>query len=168
MRWDEFLTVENAPAQQQGDALPMLPDDTHVAEITAAWIEPVDFDWAKSATNTEGKCLKLALEKNGFRQFEATVPCHFTGKVEAICRAARVDAPARGVDWDEKQLKGRVVAVETKQAVSQRGREYVRIEKWLPGPEQLPKAVRETPARKPAAKAAAAFKEQANADDLPF
>ena len=158
---------EAAQAPAGGQSLTLLPastpDKPHIGEITRAGIQKKDFDWTKSAANPAGQCLVLTVQVAGHLPFEATIPCHYTTKVAAMCRSARVHPPVAGEDWDEQELVGKTVTVETDTAISGRGTEYVKVLKWLPNSEPLPKAMKAAPARSQPAKAHKAFTETAAA-----
>lgn len=164
MNWDEFGEddFDGGETGEQG----FVPDGTHVAEIKWAGIQKKD--WAKNDRNPEGKVLAVKLEVSAkYKPFWESIPCHQRGRVEQLCRAARIDPP-RG-EWDERELKGQFATVETVLALSKAGNEFVKVVTWKPGPEPLPKAVRESapPARTPAAKVRAASP-AIGSDDVPF
>ena len=165
MNWAEFAAADTAGPV--GQALPLLADGTHVGEIVEVSI--AEKPWCKAEiVNERGKSLVIVVSVRGHRDVEVTIPCHWGGKVDAVCRAARVQPPA-AAEWDEQQLVGKVVSIDTLQATSGKGTEYVRIEKWLPGPAPLPAAAAPAPkpTRPPAKKADAAAKAAAP-DDIPF
>lgn len=179
MRWDEFMPEDGAPVPMAASGpLAVLPASQsgkpHVGEIVKVSVVKKDYDWAKHAElNPQGKCLVLEVAVGNYKPVESTLPCHFTGKIAAMCRSARVHPPVRGEDWDEGQLLGKTVIVETVTVVSSRGTEYARVEKWIANAEPLPKEVAARPAAKPvarsqAAKAHQAFTANAEADDIPF
>jgi hypothetical protein len=95
-----------------------------------------------------------------------SIPCHHRGKVEQLCRSARVDPPAG--EWDEKVLKGQHATVETVLALSKAGNEYVKVAAWKPGPEPLPKEIREAPPRRTPAQKVRAASPAIGSDDVPF
>jgi hypothetical protein len=164
MNWDEFGDddFEAGETGEQG----FVPDGTHVAKIV--WVGIQNKEWAKNERNPEGKLLAVKLEVSAkYKPFWESIPCHQRGRVEQLCRAARVDPP-RG-EWDERELKGKMATVETVLALSKAGNEFVKVVAWKPGPEPLPKAVREAapPARTPAAKVRAASP-AIGSDDVPF
>jgi len=162
MNWDEFGEddFEAGDSGEQG----FVPDGTHVAKITWAGIQHKD--WAKGTGNPEGKVLTVKLEVSArYRPIWESIPCHHRGKVEQLCRSARVDPPAG--EWDEKVLKGQHATIDTLLALSKAGNEYVKIAAWKPGPEPLPKAVREAPVRTPAARVKAGSP-GIGSDDIPF
>ena len=164
MRFDEYFD-----AFDDRPALPLLPESPpghpHVGTIISAAEKRVNQDWAKSERNTDGICLVLMVDVANFAPFEVTIPAHYTAKVTAVCRSARIQPPVQGEDWDEKALVGCTVTLESVVAVSKRGTEYVRVNKWLSNGEPLPAAAKpKPPARTPAAKARAAN----SSDDIPF
>lgn len=166
MNWDEFGD-DDFEAGESGEPQGFVPDGTHVAEIKWAGIQ--NKDWAKSDRNPEGKVLAVKLEVSAkYKPFWESIPCHQRGRVEQLCRAARVDPP-RG-EWDERELKGQMATVETVLALSKAGNEFVKVVAWKPGPAPLPKEIRQAPARKTLAqKAKAEFVAGGGgADDVPF
>jgi hypothetical protein len=165
MNWDEFgeddfEAVENG---EQG----FVPDGTHVAKIVWAGIQHKE--WAKNDRNASGKVLTVKLEVSArYKPVWESIPCHQRGKVEQLCRAARVDPP-RG-EWDERELKDQMATVETVLALSKAGNEFVKVVTWKPGPEQLPKEIRESAPRKTQQqKVTAGFRANGGGiDDVPF
>lgn len=168
MRFDEYFD-----AYDDKPALPMLPDSApgqpHVGMVTTAAEKRVNQPWAKSDKNTDGICLVLMVDVTGYAPVEVTIPAHFTAKVAAVCRSARVEPPVQGQDWDERELVGRTVTFESAVTVSARGTEYVRVNKWLSNgpPLPAPAAKPKPPARTPTKKADAAASAAAP-DDIPF
>jgi len=75
----------------------------------------------------------------------------------------------RARNWDCETLIGRQVRIETVYGLAKSGREYVRVEKWIKGPDPLPAAVaaKAAPARTSAAKVEAAG-QGGSPDALPF
>lgn len=152
-----------------GGQLPRLPDGRHTGEIVEAREKVLEF--MKSDKNPTGLSLIVTVDVSRYDPVESIIPSNFRGKIESIATAAGVPVPVRGQDWDEQQLVGRTVTIETVQAVAKTGREYVRVEKWHPSPSKpLPPEVakRQPPARSQTQKAHRAFTENAAADDIPF
>jgi hypothetical protein len=58
--------------------------------------------------------------------------------------------------------------METVHGVGKTGKDYIRVERWKPGPKPLPAEVRNTPPRTPAKKADAIVKANGGDDDIPF
>ena len=168
MNWDEFGDDEfDAGAGDAGEPQGFCPDGTHVAKIV--WVGIQNKDWAKSGGNPEGKVLTVKLEVSAkYKPVWESIPCHQRGKVEQLCRAARVDQPHG--EWDERVLKGQMATVETVLALSKASNEFVKVVAWKPGPEPLPKEIREAPVRKTLPqKAKAEFVAGGGgADDVPF
>lgn len=158
MNWNDFGEASDTAAEQ------LCPDGTHVATIGLVKLQPKD--WAKSATNKDGTCLTVRLDfGKGIKTVFDSIPCDRRGSVEALCRSARVDPPAG--EWDETQLKGQVVTVETVIALSKAGNDFVKVVKYKPNAEPLPKEIRDRPVnRTPTQKADAAS--NAPNDDIPF
>ena len=145
--------------------LTMCPDGRHTGEIVKAKVK--DLKFKTSDRNPAGTSLVVEVEVAGHHPVEAIVPVQFRGLIEAICRAARVETPPRGEEWDEQQLVGQVVTIETVLGVGKTGNEFVRIERWHASAAPLPKAVKAQPARTPSAKVEAAGQGGA-IDDIPF
>jgi hypothetical protein len=162
MNWDDFGEATETATSTAAEQL--CPDGTHVATI--GWVKLQPKDWAKSKTNAEGKCLTVRLDfGKGIKAVFDSIPCDRRGSVEALCRSARVDPPAG--EWDESQLKGQVVTVETVIALSKAGNDFVKVVKYKPNAEPLPKEIRDRPVnRTPTQKADAAS--HAPNDDIPF
>lgn len=161
MNWDQFGTAEDERAT--GDEQ-MCPEGTHAATIGWSKVQPKE--WAKTKANPDGMCLTVRLDiKKGIKAVFDSIPCDRRGSIESLCRSARVEPP-RG-DWDEGDLVGQAVTVETVIAVSKAGRDYVKVAKYKPGPAPLPAEVRERANRTPTQKADAAAS-VATHDDIPF
>jgi|LakMenEpi03Aug12_release.lakeMendotaPanAssembly.Ray.scaffolds.fasta_scaffold786117_1 hypothetical protein len=151
-----------------------VPDGRHTGDIVK--VEKKDLKFKQSDDNPSGTCLIVTWSKDATHfPVESIVPQTWRGLIEAICRAAGVAGPQRGEDWDPQSLVGRVATIDVENAVSAKGKEYQRITKWhaspqkpLPPAEKAPPPVKRSPARTPAAKAHAEFKEHADADDIPF
>ena len=163
MRFDDYWGDEFDGAAVPASELPMVPDGRHTGEIIKA--EFKDLKFKISDANPTGASLVVKIDVPKAQPVEAIVPCHFRGLIETVCRAASVELPQKGEDWQARCLLGRTVTIETVQGVGKTGKEYVRIEKWHPGPAPLPAEVaKRAPARTPAAKVTAGL----DADDIPF
>lgn len=160
MKFDRWWVEQEDEFAPAGD-LPQVPDGEHVAAITKAVFK--DLAFKKTEQNVDGTSLVLELQVTGYRPLEAIIPAHFRGMVEAVCRAASVATPKKGEDWDESCLVEQYVRISTLQGVGKTGREYVRIEKWIPGRQPLPEAITKSPPRAKPAK-----KDQTPDDDIPF
>lgn len=165
MSWAKWSEQVSAGPERPRKAGALAPDGRHVGEITRAWMEDKPWDSAKSEDNPTGKSLCVVVAVDGCREIEVSIPCHWYGRVSALCRSARVEPPAAD-DWDETVLVGKAVSLETKQRTSAKNTEYVAVEKWLPGAPPPPAATRQ-PARTAPKKADAAAKAEAP-DDIPF
>lgn len=161
MNFDDWWS-DDEPEAPVGD-LTMCPNGRHTGTITEAYFK--DLAFKASERNAKGKSLVVKVSVPGHYPVESITPVQFRGYIEAICRAARVAPPAKGEDWDERQLVGQVVAIETTLGVGKTGKEFIRIEKWHAAPAPLPKAT--TPKRTPAAKVEAAG-QGGSGDDIPF
>lgn len=167
MKWDAWLddTAGDAPLAILPESPPGKP---HVGEIVKASLADKPFDWAKSAANPDGTCLVIEVSVSGYQTFEATIPCHYVTKVQALCRSARVHPPARNADWDESCLLGQTVTFESVTAMSSKGREYVRVNKWLANPSPPPPAVASEPKRPVARSQSQKASRELSPDDIPF
>lgn len=160
MNWDSF--GDDATRDTAGDQL--CPEGRHTAIIV--WCGIQTKEWAKGANNEGGHVVVVKLDvKPGIKPVWESIPCHQRGKVEALCRAAGVEPP-RG-EWDEQVLKDRAVSFESVLAISKAGNDFVKIEKFFPGPEPLPAAMRAPANRTPKQKADAVAAAGTN-DDIPF
>lgn len=160
MNWDQFSDAGDEPSAA---AEKMCPEGTHTATI--GWSKIQGKDWAKSPSNPDGMCLTIRLDfGKGIKAVFDSIPCNRRAAVEQLCRSARVDPP-RG-DWDEGDLVGQVVIVETVIALTKAGKEFVKVVSYKPQSEPLPAAIRERPTRTPTQKADA-VSAMPN-DDIPF
>lgn len=161
MRFDDYW-MDDEPAASK----PMAADGRHTGEIIDAKEKRLEF--MKGDRNRDGACIVVTVAIPHAQPVEAIIPANYRGKVEALARAAGVPLPAAGQEWDVGSLIGRTVTVETLQAVSKKGTNYVRIEKWYASPSQ-PIPAAKAPARSQAAKAHREFTANAQAnDDIPF
>lgn len=169
MDWSSFLTDEeqNAqPAVLEAD-LPILPDGPHVGEIKVSLIK--QYDWAKHETNPNGECLTVKIAVSGYRPIWESVPCHYAGKVAALCRSARVEPPSKAnPKFDENCLVGQFVTIETLLAISKKGNEFVKVERFKPSTPPLPEAVKKSAPRKTATQKVDAPAKEVADDDIPF
>jgi len=164
MRFDDYWD-EDDDAGAIGERQ-RVPDGTHNGRITKVAL--VSKEWARTEKNENGDCLEITVDVgSSYWPLRETIPVHWRGKLGVVCDAARVPQPQRGVDWDETQLEGCTVNVETATAMSKAGSEYVRVSKWntsADGPIQRPaKRPAAKPARTQSAKVMEAFD-----DDVPF
>lgn len=164
MRFDEWFDEALQASTTSTAHLPLCPDGRHGGEIVKAGFANKSFK--QSLANPEGTSLVLQVAVSGCQHVEAIIPKELRGLMEAVCRAAGVPPPQRGEDWDEKQLLGKQVQIETVLGMSAKGTEYVRITKWHKGPTQAP--AKPPAARSQTAKAHKEFTAHADADDIPF
>jgi len=158
MRFADYWPEDDAAAGTTD--LPLCPDGTHTGEIIQAKAKRLEF--MKRDGNADGACIVIVVDVPRSQPVETIIPATFRGKIEAVARAAGVPVPSRVDDWDEQQLVGRMVTIETVLAVSKSGKDYVRVEKWLPSPSQkiAPSKPVAAPARRPVPQPAG--------DDIPF
>jgi hypothetical protein len=167
VRFDDYWGDNESSDTGSGDR-PMAEDGTHTGEILTAKFKRLAF--MKSESNSDGMCLVMTVDVPRCQPVEAIVPVTMRGKIEAVARAAGGPVPSKGAEWDEEQLVGRTVTIETTQATSKgTGRQYVRVDRWHASPSKpLPAAKpaeRKPAARTPLQKADAA---SASNDDIPF
>lgn len=169
MRFDELWTDDPTIDPKPRSDAPLCPDGDYAGEIVKA--EFRDLKFKIKPDNPRGTSLVIDVEVPGYRTVESIIPAQMRWLVEQVCRAASVNIPVRGEDWDADQLVGRQVRIETVYGITQAGKEYVRVEKWLKGPDPLPEpkpaAIKATPKRTPAAKVEAAG-QGGEPDDIPF
>ena len=165
IEFDEWWADGDEGGQKDANAdLPWPNDGEHPGEIVRVRDETFEFMERHGAG---GRCLAVDVKIKKARRLEALVSVTWRGKISEICRAARVHPPVKGEPWDEQQLVGRQVIVETVLGIAKSGREYCRIERWVPMSDPLPKV--ETRPAPPAAVTAATRKPaQAVEDDIPF
>lgn len=164
IEFDEWWSDGDEGGQQDATDFPWPNDGEHAGEIVRVRDEKLQFMERHGA---DGRCLAIDVQIPKARRLEALVSVTWRGKIGEICRAARVHQPAKGEPWDEQQLVGRQVVVETVLGIAKSGREYCRIERWVAMPDPLPKV--ETRPAPPAAVTAAKRKPaQAVEDDIPF
>lgn len=167
MKFGEFWKEPAATHTEVVSNLPVVPDGTHVGQIK--FVDVREKDRAKCDANPSGTVLLLLVEVSGYQAFFVDVPVHHRARIEAVCRSAGVEPPDPSLEWDERQLKGRTVTVETIHGIAEKtGRDYVRVERWKPGTKPLPAAVRNAPTRSVAKKADAIVKAAGGDDDIPF
>ena len=160
MRFDEFW--EDTP-ETDGSPLPLLPEGTHTGEIKWSEVKPLAFK--ASDKNPKGLSLIVKVAVSGYEPFEVIIPVQMRGLVGAVCKAARVEVPVKGQEWEEKQLKGKTVSFEATHYVAKNEVTYVNVTKWIEGPKGVPP--KKVPARTPAAKVAAVG-QGGTEDDIPF
>lgn len=166
MRFDDYWKDDDATYDNGSADRPLASDGKHTGEILSAKVKRLAF--MVSDANSDGMSLVVTIGLSKYQDLEAIIPVNYRGRIEAVARAAGVPLPAKGQEWDEEALIGRTVTVETLQAVSKKGTQYVRIEKWFPSPSQ-PIPASKAPARSQTAKAHQAFTANASApDDIPF
>lgn len=166
MDWTTFFTDEEprqGPSAVEAD-LPILPEGTHTGEIKVALIQQKE--WAKSDINPNGECLTVKVSVTNYRPIWESIPCHYTGKVAALCRAARIEPPTKtNPKFDESSLAGQFVTFKSLLAISKKGNEFVKVEQWQPSTAPLPAAIKNAPSRKTAA---AKISAETPGDDIPF
>jgi hypothetical protein len=160
LTFDSWATDEsNGEKPAQAD-LPMVPDGRHAGEINYVAIKTAK--WAENQLNVEGTYILLGIDVAGFKRVWESVPVDRRAKVEAVCRSAGVARPTPPDPWDEDQLKGKWVSIETVVGIGKSGKEYVRVERFHGDKKPLP----DLPTRpaKPAKQPA----EDQFPDDIPF
>jgi hypothetical protein len=166
IQFDDFWPDDEELDGQPTADLPWPADGRHAGEIVRVRDENFPFMERHGA---EGRSLAIDVRIPKARQLESIISVTWRGKIAEVCRAARIRPPAKGENWDEKQLVGRQVVVETVMKLAPAtGREYCRIEKWYPQAE--PPAKVETAAAAPAAAATNRRRPEPAGveDDIPF
>lgn len=155
--WQTDDTSGEKPAQAD---LPMLPDGRHAGEINYVAIKTAK--WAENQLNVDGTYILLGIDVPNYKRVWESVPVDRRAKIEAVCRSAGVARPTPTDPWDENQLKGQWVSIETVIGIGKSGKEYVRVERFHGDKKPLPA----TPPRpaKPAKEPA----EDQFPDDIPF
>ena len=164
--WGDDAAAEPG-AVATGDR-PMLPDGEHVGKIVVAEVKNLDFKVSDS--NPTGKSLVVKIAVNGYQLAEDIVPVQLRGVIEAICRSAGIERPAKGETHAAfcERLRGQSAPVDATHVIAPSGREYVRL-KWLPGVKPLPAALKAETRTAPKAKPAkAAPPADEFPDDIPF
>lgn len=163
MKFADFWTDETDGREAPAGDTPPLPDGVHVGTIGHASIR--DVEWKRSTANENGTCLNLRVDVTGYQAAWDDIPVQMRNIVEAVCRSSRVHLPSPQDPLEAlpKALKGQTVTIETISGVSKGGRPYVRISKYRPSTDPLPKDLpKATP--KPKREAVAVAPE----DDIPF
>lgn len=174
--WDKFDDAPPAKAAEY-DRTPLAPG-TYWGTIKKVEEKA---GWSVTAQNPCGDCLSIWVDcdDNGTsKRVFADVATNWTKKLMAIADCAGVPGPQPGqADWDEKELEGERVYVETGTYIPQRGKnagaEKACINNWVPKrhqPAEAPEA--QEPAKKRRTqpeKEWASFKEaNGGGDDIPF
>lgn len=160
LTFDSWATDESQGDKPAQADLPMLPDGRHAGEINYVAIKTAK--WCENQLNAEGTYILLGIDVPGYKRVWESVPVDRRAKIEAVCRSAGVAKPTPPDPWDEEQLKGQWVSIETVVGIAKSGKEYVRVERFhgdkKPLPPEQPKAKR--PAKEPV--------EDQFPDDIPF
>jgi len=164
MRFDDYWDEDDEGAEDAGQRQ-RVPDGTHNGRITKVAL--VSKEWARKEKNENGDCLEITVDVgSSYWPLRETIPVNWRGKLGVVCDAARVPQPQRGMDWDETQLEGCTVNVETTTAMSKSGSEYVRVAKWrtsADGPIERPAKRASAKPKTASAKVMESFD-----DDVPF
>lgn len=165
VRFDEYWDDEQADGDTPAGDWPWPNDGRHTGEIVR--VRDDSFSWMERH-GAGGRALAIDVQIPKAKRVETVVSVLWRGKIAEICRAARVAPPARGEDWDEKQLVGRQVVVETVLGIAKSGREYCRVDKWIPVAEPAKVETAAAPQSKPATKRSPPAAVKAGSDDIPF
>lgn len=155
--WQTDDTSGERPAQAD---LPLLPDGRHAGEINYVAIKTAK--WCENQLNVDGTYILLGIDVPNYKRVWKSVPVDRRAKIEAVCRSAGVPRPTPTDPWDESQLKGQWVSIETVIGIGKSGKEYVRVERFHGDKKPLPA----TPPR-PANPAKEPVEDQFP-DDIPF
>ena len=186
MKIDWSLFEGELPSPQQNERKPLTPG-FHFGVVEAVKFQP---GWRVDDRNPSGDCLSIWIdcEEDGQKKrVFYTVACNWTRKLMEIARCAGVTGPQRGEeDWDESELVGQTLYVETSTYIVQSGKnvgeERPKVVQFVDASKQ-PKATETTtqrrarhdpdeitnaPRRTMTQKTHAKFKEANGADDIPF
>jgi len=139
VKFDDYWDfADEAPA---GDGLPMPEDGIHPGKISRVRVQEFPF---MEQFSPKGRSIAIEVEIGGCSSVEAIIPVTFRSKIVAACQSAGVPSPKRGEDWNQEQLLGRRVRVETVRKIPPSGNEYARVERWLPpaSPQAAPQVER--------------------------
>lgn len=181
-------------SQFEGNSLS--PEQNERKPLTAGFhfgvVERVTFQpgWRVDDRNPTGDCLSIWIdcEEGGQKKrIFFTVACNWTRKLMEIARCAGVTGPQKGEeDWDEVELVGQTLYVETSTYIVQSGKnegeerpkvvQFVDASKQPKGTESTtdrrarhdPHEISNAPRRTNNQKARSQFKEVAGADEIPF
>jgi hypothetical protein len=134
--WSKFSDESAGPAVH--DRTPLSPGQ-HWGVIHTVQEKP---EWRIDSRNPSGDCISIWVDvtENGQKKrVFSTIASNWTAKLIEVAECAGVPGPQRGqTDWDEQELVGCKVFVETNTYIQQKGKdagqEKASIEKWLPAP----------------------------------
>jgi hypothetical protein len=134
--WSKFSDESAGPAVH--DRTPLSPGQHH-GVIDTVEEKP---GWRIDSRNPTGDCISIWTDfiENGVKKrVFSTIAWNWTAKLIEVAECAGVPGPQRGqTDWDEQELVGCKVFVETNTYIQQKGKdagqEKASIEKWLPAP----------------------------------
>jgi hypothetical protein len=158
----ENWTDQTDPEKPTQADLPMLPDGRHAAQINYVAVKTET--WAQNQLNPQGTIILLGIDVPNHKRVWESVPIDRRSKLEALCRSAGVARPTPPDPWDEDQLKGKWVSIETVVRMSKAGREFVAVERFHGDKQPLP----DFPERPKATKPKAERPEDLTPDDIPF
>jgi len=152
--WSKFSDDAAGPAVQ--DRTPLSPGQ-HWGVIHTVEEKP---GYRIDARNPSGDCLSIwvdVIENRMKKRVFATIASNWTARLIEVADSAGVPGPQRGQsDWDEQELVGCKVHVETTTYIAQKGKdagqEKAGIQRWLPAEQAAAKP-------KPVSK---------HGDDIPF
>ena len=148
-----------------------LPIGQREVEIIAASVG--DVEWRANTDNPRGECLRLRLSGGHEYGFVfADVPREKKWLFKALEASLVIETATDGRMGigPAESLVGRLVRVEIGHYRTKAGETRATVKRWLPAApaRQTRSSTQAAPARTPAAKAAAAFRVRAAADEVPF
>lgn len=152
------MRFDNWTEDDASEPMARAPEDgVHSATIVSAREAKKKY-LERKPDNPSGLCLEVKMDVAGWA-VEHAIPAGLKWKIEELCKAAGVECPVPGEEWDEAQLENRTVRIVTAAAVSAKGNSYVRVEKYL----EPEKAAAPTPAKRSKSAPPAPVN-----DDIPF
>jgi hypothetical protein len=136
VRFDDFWDADG----DDENTRPLPPDGRNTGTITEVMTRTER--WAQHERNPKGEVVRFKIDLGReHRPVWESIPAHWRDKIVGLSLSARVPVPQRGVDWDEKLLLGKAVVADLTRVVSERGTEYIRVERYI-AQQALPAASR--------------------------
>jgi len=144
----------------------LVPAGVHVATIKLA--EEGPNEWKTSDSNPDGICLKLRLVVGNHKFVFHDLPRHMPWMGKQLAEALGIEAEGTTLRIVPEEIQGREVTVEVAHYTSKSGNVSAVVKKYLPATAKpaasAPPAKRQTLPQK----AAATFRANGGADDIPF
>jgi hypothetical protein len=161
---DEFPADVHASMPEERT---LVPAGVHVATIKLA--EEGPNEWKTSDSNPDGICLKLRLVVGNHKFVFHDLPRHMPWMGKQLAEALGIEAEGTTLRIVPEEIQGREVTVEVAHYTSKSGNVSAVVKKYLPATAK-PAAVAAPPAKRQTLpqKAAATFRANGGADDIPF